>query len=349
MLKAAKIFFTWRVILIISVFLSTFFITPRIGYEYINPWANFDGIHYLSIAQNGYVNQAAFFPLYPILINLFSFGKYYFASGFMISNLSFFVALVYLYKLLKLDLSQKKSDKTIVFLLLFPVSFFFGAVYSESVFFLFLILSFYFARKSKWGISLLFASLLMATRFVGIFIIPALMYEYYVQTKKINFLVPFTSLGVVAYSIFNYQKWGDYLYFIHAHGQLSNGRSVNQIIFFGQTVYRYIKILITLNPNLYEWWISLLEVATFFVVSLLLYVAYKNKVRLSYLIFSVFAFLLPISSGTFTGLPRYSVILFPIFVAISYLNKKWQNVYIIVSILLSLVLSMYFAQGYFVS
>jgi hypothetical protein len=32
------------------------------------PWANFDGVHYLQIAKDGYSTNWRFFPLFPLLI-----------------------------------------------------------------------------------------------------------------------------------------------------------------------------------------------------------------------------------------------------------------------------------------
>src|SRR3989344_4233726 len=58
--------------------------------------ANFDGVHYLLIAKNGYAQyQQAFFPLYPLLIRWLSslFLNNHLVTGLLISNLSFLVGL----------------------------------------------------------------------------------------------------------------------------------------------------------------------------------------------------------------------------------------------------------------
>ena len=85
-------------------------------------------------------------------------------------------------------------------------------------------------------------------------------------------------------------------------------------------------------------------------VSLLLYFAWKKKVRLSYLIFSFLAFLLPVSSGTFTGLPRYVIVLFPIYIVLASIkNRSVRRAYMILSSALLFILLMFFARGYFVA
>src|SRR3989344_6093553 len=83
------IFLTWRLILFVPLIAGFYIIPFREGYEfasiwyrivpsfpvsnfYLYPCANFDGVHYLSIAGNGYIDEGRFFPLSPISINLVS-------------------------------------------------------------------------------------------------------------------------------------------------------------------------------------------------------------------------------------------------------------------------------------
>lgn len=351
MQKVLALFISWRLILILPLALGNIFIAPRIGYLAQNPWANFDGLHYLAIAENGYISQAAFFPLYPLIIKLFSylFANNFLISALLISNLAFIFSLYYLYKLFKIDYPDKNATLSIIFLLIYPLSFFFGSVYSESIFLLLLVLSFYLARKKQWLLSGIAASLLCATRLVGIFIIPALIYEYYHQNKKINLKLMLPSLSLATYSFYNYLHWGKPFYFIQAHSELNNSRSVNSIILFPQTLYRYFRILFDLNPVQFEWQIALLELIIFIATLFLLCYAWYKKVNLSYLIFSFLAFLLPASSGTFSGLPRYTTILFPIYLSLTFLPPKVKYIYSVISPLLMLILSAYFLKGFFIA
>jgi len=354
-----KSFLLWRIFLFFPLVVAPYFISTRLGFiSPISLWANFDGVHYLSIARGGYDMQAAFFPLYPLLTKLLAeiFGGNYFLSAFLISNFSFLFAAYYLYKLVKDDFSGRVAKWVTLFLLIFPTSFFFVSIYSESLFLLLLVLTFYFAKKRKWWYSSLLGILLSATRLVGVLILPALLWEAFLVYKKniikalsqswSLFLIP---IGVLSYALFNLRKWGDALYFIKAHSQLSNSRSVDSIILFPQTIFRYSKILLSLSMTQFEWWIALLEVSTFFAVFFLIYLAYK-KVKSSYLIFSALTFLLPISSGTFSGLPRYVLILFPIYVALATL--KDTRIKISIAVLFAILLFifiMYFSRGYFIA
>ena len=372
------LFLIWQVLLFFVVGIGDLVLTYRPGFEYVHiwkfvapyppvssvffyPWANFDGVHYLLIASQGYTNNFGFFPLFPALIHLISlifgkgsvFGLQQFFSALVISNISIALALFLFYQLLLLDYGQSIARRTLVFLLLFPTSFFFGAIYSESLFFLLLIASFYCARKQKWLLSSVFGTLLTLTRSIGICVLPALLYEAWKQ-KAINLktvlsflMIPWTFFG---YAFFNWVATKNPLYFLEAHGNLANGRSVDTVVLIPQTIFRYIKIFLTLPISQFEWWIALLELVTFVFVSILLYFAWRRRVRKSYLLFSLFAFLIPASSGTFTGIPRYSLVLFPIFISLTLVkNRSIRLAYLIISPILLFLLLMFFSKGYYVS
>lgn len=150
--------------------------------------------------------------------------------------------------------------------------------------------------------------------------------------------------------LFNFLKWGDAFYFIQAQGAFHNERSVDSIVFIPQTIFRYIKILTTLPPGIFEWWIALLEISTFIFVSIMFFVAWKKKIRISYILFALICFLIPASTGTFTGLPRYALVLFPIFITLALVKNKFVKIaYSILGFSLLLILFALFSKGYFVA
>lgn len=391
-LSILLLFLLWRCFLFLPLLAGNQALPYRNGYEYTNiwkfkkpytpvsstllyPWANFDGVHYLLIAGQGYTNNFGFLPLFPFLIHTlastfqsstpFDAGEFF--AALIITNVVFLAALIIFFKLLLLDYPKKIAYTTLLFFLVFPTSFYFVSIYSESTFLFLALVSFYLARRNHWFFASLVAMLLATTRIVGIAIIPALLIELAIQQKLyINWktirkenlfsflkkgiyllLVPF---GLFAYSIYNWQKTGDFLYFLHAHGNLSNGRSVDTIIFPLQTLFRYSKIFITFNLTQYEWWIAQLELMSFIFAATLLFIAWKKRVRTSYLIFSLFAFVVPVLSGTLSGLPRYCIVLFPIFIALALVkNKIISSLYVLISLVLLFILLLYFSRGYFIA
>ncbi len=192
-------FLTWRVALFAVAFASFYFL-PNFGARFpyydtalmvtklpnwIWGFGNFDGVHYLKIAQEGYlaVYSQAFFPLFPLLIRILNFlprdmfldtrvfvDPSYFYTGLLLSNVLFFGFLVMLYKLLNLDYSQKTAFLTILSVLFFPTSFYFGSIYTESLFGLLVVASIYLFRKKKYVWAGVVGALASATRIFGIFI-----------------------------------------------------------------------------------------------------------------------------------------------------------------------------------
>jgi len=384
MRKIIIIFIIWRFLLFLPLWIGKD-IPFRRGYEYVQiftstlkyqpvdhpllyPWANFDGVHYLDIAGNGYKDNGRFFPLYPILIRTVAtifgtgkaFGPQQFFSSLLISNLTFLLALIFLFKLIKLDYKEKTVFWTVIFLMFFPTSFFFITAYTESLFLLLSVLSFYFARKNKWFLASISAMLLSVTRPVGLLIIPSLIYEFIRQKKYLKVVESgvfifgflfFIPSGLISFSYFCYLKWHDPLYFFHAQAFLQNGRTVANFVFPLQTVYRYFKILTTVARSQFEWYIALLELVGFAFASFGLFIAWGKKVRGSYLLFSALCFLVPIISGTFSGLPRYVLVLFPVFIGLGlYVKNSFLKIsYIIVGIILQFILLMFFSRGYFIA
>lgn len=358
-LTITSIFLVWRFFLFIPLFISQIFLTPRPGFDYtINGvWGNFDGIYYLYIARAGYtIDNSGFFPLYPLLVRIFSIGEssIQFYIALILSSLFFLLSLIIFYKLIKLDYSGNIAISAILAILVFPTSFFLASIYSESLFLFLLVSSFYFARKGNWILASVFGILLTSTRVVGIAILPALLFEFYLQEKTLlsKKILPLllTPLGIIAYSWFNLVNFGNSLQFIKVQGAVLNNRSVDQIVLFPQTVFRYLKILITTPVSIYEWWVALLELSSFVFAGVLLYIAWKKRVRLSYLLLSTLALLIPASTGTFSGLPRYILVLFPMFIVLALIKNKWiKFTYFVLAPIILFVLLMLFSKGYFIS
>lgn len=373
-------FVLWRLFLFIPLYTGDQILSHRPGYEYtriwkfvaeyfpvnnvlLYPWANFDGVHYLLIAGEGYTNNLGFFPLFPSTIRTVAeifggenaFGIVYFFSGLLLANLFFLTGLFVFYFLLRLDYPKRVGLTAIVFLLIFPTSFFFASIYSESLFFLLAISSLYFARKRKWWLASAAALLASLTRVVGVAILPAIILEFILQEKK-NITLPkllpllLMPLGIIGYIFYNFEKTGDALYFLHAHGRLGNGRAIDTIISIPQTLFRYGKIITTLPASQFEWWIALLEVSMFFFASILLYLSWRKGIRRSYIVFALLSFLIPILSGTFSGLPRYVLILFPMFITLALIrNKLVRTFYFTISLILLFIILMFFSKGYFIA
>src|SRR3990167_3153711 len=201
-LRIILMFLLWQVALVIVLIFAINFIPLQykdrfLGGGYINhqlapelfSWANFDGEHYLAIAIFGYKErEQAFFPVYPGLIS-------FLAKPFSPDLLSFLLALMILWNLITIDYSKKIALFTLAAILLFPTSFYFGAVYSESLFLLLSVSSFYLARKRHWFSASFLGAVASATRVFGVLLLVALLIEAWEQKAKLSksfwiFLIP---------------------------------------------------------------------------------------------------------------------------------------------------------------
>jgi hypothetical protein len=377
MKKVFGIFFIWRILLFFPLLIGRYFLPYRQGYEYTNlwfyiksyspvrsyflyPWANFDGIHYLNIAGNGYTSNARFFPLYPILIRFYSnlfgaqhaFDLIYFFTGLFLANLLFLLSLFLIYCLLKKKYSEKIVLKTIVFILLFPTAFFFVSIYSESLFLFLAVLTFYWIQKKNWLFATLSTILLSLTRLVGVCMIPVLVYSFFTHERKYEKGVPIllSPVGLLYYIWFNVKTWGNPFHFLSTQGELLNGRSVNKIILIPQTMIRYFKIFFTVSPRQYDLWVAIFKFIVFLFGCVGLYLVWKKKIDYSYIFFGILCFLVPTLSGTFTGLPRYVSIIFPIFIALALIKNKYLIfLYIFISSTLLILCLVAFSRGYYIS
>jgi hypothetical protein len=130
-----------------------------------------DSIHYLGIAQHGYANASStvFFPLYPMLVRATGYllGSDP-AAGIVISSAALAVALVLVHRLTAIELGPRAADVTVALLAFAPLSFFFSAVYTESLFLALSVGSMYAARQGRWKLACGLGCLAAATRVTGV-------------------------------------------------------------------------------------------------------------------------------------------------------------------------------------
>src|SRR5262249_40146875 len=133
--------------------------------EILNLPVRWDAGWYLQIVTEGYKYAAGdpsvqqnivFFPAYPMLTRVVGrlFGGDmigYVPAGMMISLASFFGALIYLYAFARDRYGDDAASGTIWLLAAYPFAFFFGAVYTESLFLLGTVATFYHFTRQQFG------------------------------------------------------------------------------------------------------------------------------------------------------------------------------------------------------
>ena len=199
--------------------------TSIFSFGTLSIWANFDGEHYVGVAESGYEEESpAFFPLYPLLARsaaaLFggpvSPGTLSFC-GLLVSLVAFCFALYFVYRIAEEEWGVRAAQGAVLSLAFFPTSFFFNAVYTESLFLALSAGAVWAARVRK---ALLLASVLAglaaATRNVGVLLLIPLVAEwsdrreYGWRAAAYLALVP---AGLAAYMAYLWWRFGDPLMF----------------------------------------------------------------------------------------------------------------------------------------
>lgn len=371
------LFVVWQLLVAGVMALGQYFLPHTDHFVYgegkcclVNPswlWrrANFDGIHYLEIARKGYgVYQQAFFPLYPRLIKWLRpfFQRKDVIIGTGISAVSLFLGLFFLCKLVELDYKGGVPRRTLIYLLIFPTAFFFSMIYTESLFLLLVIASFYFARTKRWWLAGIWGALASAARLPGIFLLPALGVEWWQQLQKEKqkdrlrvafsglslLLIP---LGLLFYMRFLSQHYGDPFLFAHVQPHFGAGREVDKIILLYRVFWRYLKMLVTVDIMTPTYFVVVLEFLTGLGFLILAIFAYLRQ-WFSYLVFMALAYITPTLTGTFLSLPRFALILFPGFILLALWAEKYRWVrflYLLISLPLFVLSLLLFTCGYWIA
>lgn len=325
---------------------------------WLDGWSRWDSGWYVNIAEHGYSNvlqnvylNTAFFPLYPLLIKGLSFltGNFHIA-GMLIANLSLLLAMIFLYKLLKEQFEEEIAGRTVLLLLLSPFSFFFSAVYSESLFILLVVLVFYFGNRQKWALAVLFSALAGATRAVGFLTVLPILYLY---LKSINFQwrkirlpllwLPLSALGPGSYMAYLAIKFGDPFLFVKSQNapgwkegvSLLSALDALRIPFTGSA------LLTGEYPAIY-----VLHVLSF-LLGLGVLILMVRRMNPEYSIWAIATLL--VSFTVWISVGRFMIVIFPLFLALALLfrGKKYDALLYLSVILLSL-LTVLFTHWYWV-
>ncbi|MEA2127955.1 MAG: hypothetical protein QOJ85_846 [Solirubrobacteraceae bacterium] len=145
------------------------------------PLGRWDSVWYLAIAGSGYGDGAreAFFPLYPLLVRIAGapVGSAL-VGGALASTALLGVALVVLHRLVTLDHDRAVARNAVLVTALFPMSFFFSAVYGESLFLALSIGAVYAARRERWAWAGALGGLAAMTRSAGVVLLVPLALIY---------------------------------------------------------------------------------------------------------------------------------------------------------------------------
>jgi hypothetical protein len=210
------------------------------------PISRWDSVHFQTIAAQGYVREdlTAFFPLYPLAARAVgAVTGSLLLGGALVSIFAFLAGLVVVHRLAELEIGPQAASRTVLLLAFFPAALFFSAFYTEALFLALTAGAFYLARTGRWAWACALGAAASATRNTGVLVaVPiALLYLYGPRADRpqpearrewwrprhpirADFawlaLVP---LGLVAYSLYQWDRFGDPLATWHVQTYWSRG------------------------------------------------------------------------------------------------------------------------------
>ncbi|MBI2599760.1 hypothetical protein HYW43_02455 [Candidatus Daviesbacteria bacterium] len=344
------IFTVWLASLLLISYLgfSTLPHSGKFSNDFLSSFSNWDGGHFLAIAQKGYQEnfQYAFFPFYPMVIKtLTQFTNNFLLSGVLISLLSFYFGLQILYKLIILDFDKKIALKIIAALAFFPTSFYFLTAYSEGLFFLLVVLTFYFLRTNKLFLATIFAVLVSGTRLAGLAVVLALILEVQLTRgiNKKNWFVLFSPLGFLAYVWFLYNQTSDPFYFLTAERYWQR-ELVVPIFGFWDTIKN------VTTPNFLTSHFNPVLDLLFAIFGLGLAIRSFRFLPISYSVYAFVSIALPLFTPTLSSIPRFLLPIFPIFILLGLIKSQFLNLfYPVITLMLLSIFTVLFFNGFWVA
>ena len=198
--------------------------------DLVNPWAHYDGVWFIRIASRGYAStdgSTAFFPLFPLMLKYLGMvlGNLV-VTGIVISTACYAVSVWLLYRIVSSDFDRETTSRAAVYLCVGSFSFFFQAVYTESLFLALTLACFVLAREHRWVLAGLVAALAALTRSTGVLLlIPMAIYYYESRDWSIRrtdrhaaglILVP---VGLLLWIAYLGLRFGKPLLFAESQGQ----------------------------------------------------------------------------------------------------------------------------------
>ncbi|HEV2763226.1 MAG TPA: mannosyltransferase family protein [Pyrinomonadaceae bacterium] len=294
-------------------------------------WSRWDAPHYLDLARDGYTNEGdqrlwlVFYPLYPWAVRAFAYlltwGDFLLAA-LLVSCLASLAAGLLLRRLALLDDSETVSRLAVVFLFIFPTSYFLHAPYTESLFLSLVVACFLAARTNRWPLAGVLAALASLTRVNGLILMPALAVEAFTQYRATRRLDPrwlFIALGAAGfggYLLLNKQVAGDWFAFT----EIMRGHWGKELTWPWEGVAGIFKQAPSRTTT--EFQSVVLQELLFLLLGLVWTVWCWLKLRPAYAVWMTLNWLLWASTSFILSTPRYTLVMFPAYILLARLAAR---------------------------
>ncbi len=309
-----------------------------LGY-FTDIWARWDSDFFLRIAQHGYNDSsAAFAPLYPALVAVLGrvFFGHYIVAGLVVSLLCCLGSFVLLYRLAEDRLGTDGAARSVLYLAIFPMALFLQAVYSESLFLLLSLAAFSLAERGRFAGAGVVAGLAILTRVAGLALLPALAVLAWRHRERLRALGKLAlALPVAAiYPLVLWQQVDDPFAFSNAqdrwhrhlswagpfggiwHGLTSTWHGLEQFVVGHGTNVPGTNPMHAAAENV--------QAFAFLVLFIGLTVVAWRRLGTAYGVFAAVSLAIPLSYPSsrwpLLSLPRFGLVIFPLFLALAALT-----------------------------
>lgn len=320
----------------------------------VDVWARWDSGWYFDLIAYGYTAPAdltttqsnlGFFPLYPYFVRAFmalvpaalrSPGLVVLlgvlvSNGFLLGGLALLRAWV-----ARLTGDPAVARRTVLYLLLFPMAFFFSAVYTESAFLFCAAAALYAGQRRAWGWAGAAGALLTLARPLGILIAVPLAWQYAEaagwQWRRLRWDAAWFLLQPAAFAAFSlwlYTLTGDLLVTVHVRQAWARGLSAPWVALFN-------------SNEVYPWVTPLEQVLTVVFIGAALWLL-RRRATISLGLYALLLIAPPLFTGQLTSTARYYVVVVPVFVALAQWSGRYALLDRALTILLPMTQALYFA------
>ena len=317
------------------------------------PWLRWDTTYYLRIVSQGYRTDdgtSQFHPLFPWLAEPFAWlTGHPLPALLLVSSLATLALLIAFYRLARLDLYPAAAWSSLLYFLFFPPAFIFFAPYTESLFVLWSVLAFYWARQRSWWLAGLAGGLATLTRQQGLFLVIPLMWELWEAADRNPRRVilawrDWLALGLIPAGLL---VW--IIYRAVALRDVAADYTSLQSLLYSVVISPSSSKVVPVQAFWWPWralWFALvhfwqtlefslgvdLVVGAVFITLLIL--AWP-KMRISYRLYAVVILLVSFAYHTgpfypYMGLPRHLLLAFPVFIGLGarLTNRRQRQVYL---------------------
>ncbi|MEP7292181.1 MAG: mannosyltransferase family protein, partial [Chloroflexota bacterium] len=304
----------------------------------LDMWYRWDAGFYATIATYNYdwindqrpSDDMAFLPVYPLAIHLVSgmtptgcaLSPYLSTcatlGGLAVSNVALLLSVFLLFDLAQRHFGRPAAWRTVLLLLVSPISIFLSGVYTESLFLLLTLLTFWLLEGDHFLLAVLVASVACLTRSVGVALFLPLLWVAWRGRSMLRlyrivlaFVPPLLFAG---YILLAGVSVGDPLAFFKTF-DTTWGRVA------GTPIQAFTVYFSGEEVSLFGWrlsWLDLLLTLVYLALSALLL---REKTTRLWGVFALVAILVPVASGSLLSMPRYGAAIFPFTILLG----KWAD------------------------